>query len=245
MNMQWNTMALSYRSRDSHGWKTLYAALLAVWVLVPYTHTQADPPPESSVLAFRHEKGGLIYTMTFQSGSINDLKRLWMENFKEDNFLINFSGNPNPVVLPAFQIGHVTLSELARSIAFLSNGALTVEVVEKSASLPVNIWRVTQVSPKALAESVRIRAVAAPHIFTNAATLGRFLEDAEQVQRRIIELSRDLQRVDNAAPVIGVSMMQLPEQRVFVLTGTEAGVSGMESFIKAAEQAAAERSKKF
>jgi hypothetical protein len=40
--------------------------------------------------------------------------------------------------------------------------------------------------------------------------------------------------------LIGIEIMPLKGQRVFVLVGTEEGISGLESLIKAAEQTAAE-----
>jgi hypothetical protein len=50
-------------------------------------------------------------------------------------------------------------------------------------------------------------------------------------------------RINPSMLPIGAQIMVLPNQRVFVVTGTEAGVSGMESFIMAAEQAAADKAK--
>jgi hypothetical protein len=41
-------------------------------------------------------------------------------------------------------------------------------------------------------------------------------------------------------PIMSAQIKVLDAQRVFVLVGTEEGISGLESLIKAAEQAAAE-----
>jgi hypothetical protein len=241
MSMQRNTMALSCGSGVSYGWKTLYAALLTVWILLPYAHAQTNSAPTNTVLVEQGKTADLLYSMTFGGGSIGDFRRLWMETFVGDNFLINFSDFSDP--LPEFQIRRVTLPELARSIVFLSKGALTIEVVEKSAAMPGNIWRVAKASHKDLSGSIRLRAVAAPHIFSHPDKIEQFLADARDVEYRMREVSLDLMRVNPSTLPIGAQIMVLANQRVFVVTGTEAGVSGMESFIMAAEQAAADKAK--
>jgi hypothetical protein len=238
MSMQWNTMAVSSRTGHSRGWKITCAALLAALILAPTVHAQADQPPASKAWSVASEKGGRLYSMNFEGGCVRDLKRLWMSAFTNDNFLITSSAER--VELQAFQVRDMSLTELARSIAFLSHGALTVEVVERNDSLPGNIWRVARPSQEALSHTVKMRAVAAPHLFANGDTLDRFLEDAETAQRTMREISYALKKVENSTPLIGTEIRPLGGQRVFVLVGTEEGISGLESLIKAAEQTAAE-----
>jgi hypothetical protein len=50
----------------------------------------------------------------------------------------------------------------------------------------------------------------------------------------------ELQKAGSSIQWIGAQILPLKEQRVFVLVGTEEGISGLESLIKAAEQTAAE-----
>ncbi len=236
---QCSTLAVSSRSGEARGWKTLCVALLAVLILVPNLHAQADPPPAASkAWSASSQKGGRLYSMSFEGGHLSDLKRLWTNAFTNDNFLINFG--EKSVDLPAFQLRDMTLPELARSIAFLGKGAFTVEVVERNDSLPGNIWRIARPSQETLSQSLKMRAVAAPRLFANGDTLERFLADVERVQRNMIETLYQLKQEENSTPLMRTQIMPLHGQKVFVLIGTEMGVSGLESLIKAGEQAAAE-----
>ena len=238
MNMQKNSLAAPSRSDDSGRLKLTCAALLAALILVPTVHSQAEEPPPAKAWSVGSEKGGRLYSMNFEAGSVSDLKRVWMNAFTNDNFLITSSAEG--VALRAFQMRDMSLPEVARSIAFLSQGALTVEVVERHADLPGNIWRVGRTSPEALSQKVKMRAVAAPLLFANEDTLSRFLKEAEEVQRRLMYSFSELQKAGSSIQWIGAQILPLKEQRVFVLVGTEEGISGLESLIKAAEQAAAE-----
>jgi|GEM_PF-4211042 len=85
-----------------------------------------------------------------------------------------------------------------------------------------------------------MRAVAAPHLFANKETLSRFLEEAEIVQRHVADTVAYLEKLENSMSLMSAQIKPLEGQRVFVLVGTEEGISGLESLIKAAEQTAAE-----
>ena len=238
MNMQRNTMAGSSESGDSRRLKTRCAALLAALILVPTVHAQAEEPPPAKAWAVGSEKSGRLYSVNFEGGLIRYFKPLWTNAFTNDNFLITSSAER--VELPSFQMRDMTLPELARSIAFLSQGALTVEVVERNGGVQGNIWRVARPSQEALSQKVKMRAVAAPHLFANEDTTSRFLKDAERVQREVAETFSYLERLENSRPLMSAQIKPLVGQRVFVLVGTEEGISGLESIIKAAEQTAAE-----
>jgi len=238
MNMQRNTMTGSSRSGDSYGLKTRRAALLAALILAPTVRSQAVEPPPAKAWSVGSEKSGSLYSMNFEGGSVSALKRVWMSAFTNDNFLITASAER--VDLPAFQMRDMSLTELARSIAFLSQGALTAEVVERNASLPGNIWRVARPSWETLSHTVKMRAVAAPRLFANDDTLSRFLKEVETVQRELVGTFIELERAGSSSPWLGTKIMPLGGQRVFVLVGAEEGISGLESLIKAAEQTAAD-----
>jgi hypothetical protein len=238
MNMQRNTLAVSSRSGDSHGLKTTCAVLLAALILVPTVHAQPEEPPPAKAWSVASAKGGRLYSVSFEGGLIRYFKPLWTNAFTNDNFLVTASAER--VELPAFQMRDMTLPELARSIAFLSQGALTVEVVERNADLPGNIWRVGRTSPEALSSTIKMRAAAAPHLFANHDLLKRFLDDAKRTQSQLEENLYYLKKVGGAIPWIRADITPLEGQRVFVLIGCEEGISGLESLIKAAEQTAAE-----
>lgn len=238
MNKQRNTLAGSSRSGESCGLRTRSAALLAALILVSTVHAQAEEQPPAKAWSVGSEKRGSLYSMNFEGGSVSALKRVWMNAFTNDNFLITASAEQ--VDLPAFQMRDMSLTELARSIAFLSQGALTVEVVERNVGVPGNIWRVARPSQEALSQKVKMRAVAAPHLFANKETLSRFLQEAQTVQRQVADTFAYLEKLENLMPLMSAQIKPLEGQRVFVLVGTEEGISGLESLIKAAEQTAAE-----
>jgi hypothetical protein len=142
-------MAFSFRSSGFRGLQASCAALAVVLLLSPTVHTQAEEPPPAKAWSVGSDKGGNLYSLNFEGGSVNDLKRVWMNAFTNDNFLI--APSAERVDLQAFQMRNMTLTELARSIAFLSQGQLTAEVVERNAGMPGNIWRVARPSSEKLA----------------------------------------------------------------------------------------------
>lgn len=233
-----STLGSFVRRGTARGWKAIGGALLAALILVPTVHAQAEPTPASKAWSVATEKGARLYSVSFEGGYINDLKRLWTNAFTSDNFLMNIPDRS--VELPAFQLRDMTLPELGRSIAFLSRGAVTVEVVERNETQPGNIWRVARHSLENLSQSIKMRAVPAPRIFANESSLERFLVDVEMVQRRMLETFYELRKTEGSMPTIGVQVLPLKGQRVFVLIGSEVSVSGVESLIKAGEQSAAE-----
>lgn len=248
-NWHWNTTAVPSRRGDSRGWTMLFAALLAAAPLVPAAHAQSEPQSPakggSSVREVRFGKEGspirVVYTVQFEGGAVSDFKAAWMKYNPIDNFLITPSAEA--VRLPAFEVRDMALSELARSIAFLSQGALVVETVVGTPGESGNIWRVAGAAGGTVSQAVKMRAVAAPHLFATNDTLGVFLDDAKEEQKRMEGISANLAKDQKSAPLMGVQIRPLPRQRSFVLIGTDEGIAGMESLIKAAELVAMERAK--
>jgi hypothetical protein len=216
----------------------MWSALLAALIVVSTVHAESGDAVPAKAWSVGSEKSGNLYSLNFEGGSVGTLKQVWMNAFTNDNFLISYPAEG--VDLRAFQIRDMTLTELARSIAFVSQGALTVEVVERHAGVPGNIWRVARPSQEALSQKIKMRAVAAPRLFANQDTLSHFLEEVERVQRQVAETFAYLAKLENSIPLMSAQIKSLAGQRVFVLIGTEEGISGVESLIKAAEQTAAE-----
>lgn len=229
-------MADSSRNGDPCGLKAMLAALLTALMLVPTGHALAQEQPPAKAWSAGSENSGNLYSINFEGGRVTALRQLWLNAFTNDNFLIATSAER--VELPAFQMRDMSLTELARSIAFLSQGALTVEVVRGNVGGPGNIWRVARPSQEALSQKLKMRAVAAPNLFANEATVSRFLEQAEGVQRQLAEGFIDLEKAGSPVQWMGTRILPLRTQRVFVLMGTDEGISGLESLIKAAEQTA-------
>ncbi|WP_147263371.1 hypothetical protein [Roseimicrobium gellanilyticum] len=188
------------------------------------------------------EKGTRLYTVRFDGTEIQTLRDALRYAFPGDNVVLSPSAEQQ--VLPGFEVRNVRLSELARTIEFLSEGRLMVEMVEKDAEMPGNIWRISGNRPTSATKGeVKMRAVATPHLFAD-----------EKVAAKIeLDVLRELEhlRLDTAVSASvaahgtmtrgnSTSVQRLTSQKVFVLVGSEEGVDGLESFLKAAELRAAE-----
>jgi hypothetical protein len=93
------------------------------------------------------------------------------------------------------------------------------------------------------ANGPRIRAVLAPHVFADAERKERLMSSLEKMRNELMALRMDIEKVSGMDIIMQAPWAEArprAEQKVFVLSGTEAGIAGMESLIKAAEQLAAE-----
>jgi hypothetical protein len=181
--------------------------------------------------------------MKFDGGRVSDLEQVWKAAFTNDNFVVTESAER--VRLPAFEIRNVRLTELAQSIAFLTEGELTVEVVDQVAAGAGNIWRIGRPS-SGEAQAVKMRAVAAPHLFADQAMVKKVMEGAKEIEREKIQYAHDRSSMLGGSRISNdgwTSVIPLSDQNVFVVIGTENGVAGIESFIQASEQAAIESAK--
>jgi hypothetical protein len=223
-------------------------ALLAALALAPTLRAQAagekqlSPTSATPAQAWIHtnQGGQTSYSMKFDGGTMRRLKQVWKETFTNDNFVMTESaGN---VQLPPFELLNSNVKELARSIAFLSQGALVVEVVPAEYAITATVWRIGTPSI-ADGPSVKMRAVAAPYLFRSGETkVAHLLEAAEKIEndrRNYLEMSSDVPQT-RLPRNLRTRITPLPDQKVVVLIGTEEGIAGIESFIQASEHALAE-----
>ena len=193
--------------------------------------------PCNSVIRTATKDGGdgaNLYTIRFDGGKISALRWTLRKAFPKDNVVVN---DPlEGTVLPSFELRNVRVAEIGRTLEFLSEGLLRVEVVENGNS--GNIWRIGRKNPSEALASVKMRAVATPNLFANLAALEEVLKDAREM-----ELMRLRTAVGLGAPggdLRGASAVPLKSQGVFAIIGEEDGVAGLESLIKATEQRLAE-----
>lgn len=197
--------------------------------------------PTNFALTTTSGKGARLYTMRFDGSELATLRDALRRAFPEDTVVLSASAERQQ--LPAFEVRNVLLSELARTIEFLSEGHLRVEVVEKDDNMPGNIWRIASNSPASTAKGVKMRAVATPHLFADEKLAAQIELD---VLSELEHLRLDTTASASVAPPSGVNrglttrVQRLTNQKVFVLVGSEEGVDGLESFLKAAELRAAE-----
>ncbi len=201
--------------------------------------------PLNSAFATTTPAGTLLYSLRFSDhyneGRPGALESSLVVAFPRDSIVM--SPSAENVRLPSFEVRNMKLKELAKTIEFLSEGKLTVEVVEKESDMPGNIWRIGGSRTLTAATgtiNLKMRSVAAPHLFSDAKKVERMMKDATAMEDRRLNLIANSGSVVNGQlpRVSRTEIEPLPGQQVFVLIGTEEGVAGMESFIKAAEQLA-------
>jgi hypothetical protein len=245
MNTMKNAMSIPAKQRHTH-WRTwTLAAAITLLGFAPNSPAQTNKPTAAptvkivSRIASGNAQSELLYSLNFNGGRPMDLKKLWSGVFTNDSFVITAAAEQ--VWLTGFEVRQVRLAELARSVEFLSEGVLAVEVVGQDSSTEGNLWRIGTRSSNEN-PSVKMRAVAAPHIFANKESIDKLIESAKEM-----EMLR-LKCLSESAQQMGLAVMRgemlatvrpLSEQKVFMVVGSEAGVAGIESLIQAAEQAAA------
>lgn len=212
-------------------------------LLAPGLRAQTSAPTPAQIPAAQ-PGATKLYSMKFSGGSVQALQKELKAAFPKDNVVVSgslqyLSGHG----IGDFEVRDVRLKELGRTIEFLSDSKLIVEVVESEDGVGGNIWRIGSrlANTPASLFKLQMRSVAAPHLFRDPAKAERVAKDAQDVEagrlKRIVETTRagfnDI--------VGGARVEMLPDQSLFVIVGSEDGIAGVESFIKAAEQIAAEK----
>jgi hypothetical protein len=117
-----------------------------------------------------------------------------------------------------------------------------VEVSESEDGATGNIWRIGSRlanTPSSLFK-LQMRSVAAPYLFKEKEKAERVSKDAQVMEAGRLKRILETTRAGYNDVVGGVRVEMLPDQQLFVIVGTEDGIAGVESFIKAAEQLAME-----
>ena len=205
----------------------------------PCLHAQTPDPATKDPLSgkdlpINQPSREKLYTLKFDGGSISKLGDALQAQFPTDNVVVSWS--VGKVQLPIFELRNLRPSELGRTIEFLGEGQLRVEVTENADS--GTLWLIGPKNPAEAAATVKMRSVAAPNLFANERALADILMATEDLERRRLDMA-DV--TGNARGVIrGARTRPLEDQNLFVIIGDEEGVAGLESLIKAAEQRLAE-----
>ena len=212
------------------------ALLLAPSLLAQSTTPQ--PPPAASA----PQSAPRLYSMKFEGSHLAAFAEQLKAAFPKDNVVVSPAALNLRLSLDPFEIRDVTLNELGKTIEFLSDGWLSVDVVEGGGTTTGNIWRIGRKSSPTTTGPLKIktRSVAAPQLFADKQKIERLIKDAEMLENLRIEGLVDSARNGNGdfSSVAPTRIEPLPDQKIFVLVGDEDGIAGMESFIKAAEQLA-------
>jgi hypothetical protein len=125
---------------------------------------------------------------------------------------------------------------VAKSIEFVSEGKLDVEVAERGLSSDVNAWRIKRAEPPASAQ-LKTKACAVPHLLTGAKAKDRVHQIVEEVYIALIEGAHEIFRSDAQRPRGNIRMLE--SEKIVVAVGTEAYVEAVASALEAAERVAA------
>lgn len=187
------------------------------------------PAERDKAAAPAAESGPQLYNIKYEGGLTSELQDWLRASFPEDNVVMGTLKVTTR--LPAFELRSVRAEEVARTIEFLSEGFLSVEVVQNAG--PRTLWLVGRKEIAEGAAAAKMRSVAAPHLFADQASLGEVLEAVEGLER---ERLREAELTTDGRAHRKAVVTPLRSQSILSITGDEDGVAGVESLIKAAEQ---------
>lgn len=243
-------MKTTYSSRVTGGPRARRFTVLATaasLLLGSSLHAQTPDPvkqgeaapriqPPADNLPLNHPLRAKLHTMKFAGGSMSDLRDSLGAMFPDDNVVL--SDSVSRMELPEFEIRNVLPEEIGRTIEFLSEGQVRVEV--DPTVLEGRFWRIGRVNTAEAAATVKMRSVAAPSLFADEKALAGILEASRMMEMQRIKMTGIIG--GPAAGFDGATAQPLKDQNLFIIIGDEEGVAGLENLIKAAEQQLAEAS---
>jgi len=237
----------SVRSHWGSRIRSVGIGFAAILLLAPVLPAQLSDPPKTATADDAHRLPNL-YTVKFEGGRIDAFLEELKVAFPKDNMVIAPAVRNLRLNVEPFEVRDASLKELGRTIEFLSDGRLSVEVEAGDSVRAGNFWRIGCPSSSAatIALKVTTRSVPAPLLFADKAKVERLIMDATAVEKRRIAAIVDAARIEssrtgsNHLQGVGETRIEpLQDQRIFVLVGDEEGIRGMESLVLAAEQLAA------
>ncbi len=180
-------------------------------------------------------KGLLVYSIRFPGGTASEFFKFMRTNgFANDTIL--FAGRADEIYVPDFTVRNVRLKEVAKSIEFVTEGKLVVEMVEQFEAGDVNIWRV-KLADRTSVSQLKTKACAVPHLLVGSKEKKRVWDIIEQVDRALAEAAQDLYRNQSLCPRGHGTILE--SEKIVVAVGAEAYVEAVASALEAAEKVAA------
>jgi hypothetical protein len=179
----------------------------------------------------------VFYDIDFRGGTTESFFRLLNSNgFTNDDVLVE--DQVNSVRIPAFVLRSVPLSEIARSIEFVSRGALTVKATEKQPHVPNGgiIWRVGMNKASA-AGRLKAKTCALPRLLRTSAGTA-LAEKIITTAVGVLEKAAHRLNVPRGESTEG-DFKILQNEFIIVVVGTEAYVETVSSALEAAEASGA------
>jgi hypothetical protein len=179
-------------------------------------------------------RGRMVYSVQFPGGSaMNFFNFLRTNGFAGDNIL--FAGGAANIYVPPFEVNHVRLKDIGKSLELVSEGRLEVEVVEKGEESDENIWRV-RASEHAAA--IRTKACAMPNLFRTAGAAKRIREIVDATKQIVESFQIGAGRKTELGDA-----MTIEAESIVIVVGAEAYVDAISSALEAAEKVAADGAK--
>ena len=198
----------------------------------PRPQSEAEPKDPSSpdALPPGTPSGEMFHSLKFDGGTVSKLHDSLRREFPSDNFVL--SESVERLGLPGFELRNVRLVEIGRTIEFLSEGQLGVEVAANAGA--GNIWRIGRKNPAEISATVKMRSVAAPNLIANPKALEGILQAAEEMEMDRINRMGMIKGA--RGDFQGARLQPLSGQGIIAIMGGEEGVAGLEHLIQVAEQ---------
>jgi hypothetical protein len=175
-----------------------------------------------------------VYSIRFPGGRASDFFRFMRTNgFANDTIL--FAGEAGRVRIPEFTVSNVKLKEVAKSIEFVAEGELIVELVEMPEAGDGNVWRIK--TKDTAAGQLKSKACALPSLFAGTKPEERIQAIMEGLYKTLIEGAYAVNRNEAQRPRGNITILE--SEKIVVAVGTEAYVEAIASALEAAERVAA------
>lgn len=211
-------------------------AVAVIGIALSTTLQAATNAPATEVSRYDSStlKNVQVYSIRFPGGELSKFFRFMRTNgFASDTVL--FAGRAGEVYIPEFAVANVQLKEVAKSIEFVADSKITVELVEAPQGGDVNIWRIKPVD-RATSEQIKTRACAVPGLLTGAKGKDRIGKIVQEVSIALAEGTERIYRNQSSRPEGDVRILE--SEKVVVAVGTQAYVEAMASALEAAEHVA-------
>jgi len=164
-----------------------------------------------------------VYSIQFPGGSAeNFFEFLRTNGFPSDNVL--FAGQAALVHVPPFAVRHVRLLDVGKALELVTEGKLSVEVVEKGEQSDENIWRI-KASPDAA--NITSRTIAMPRFFSRPDAIDHFAPIVDAAEKAL---------VDAGSQIRGGRTHMLASEKIVIVVGPAAYVEAVSSALEAAEK---------
>ena len=210
-------------------------AVTIIGIALATTLQAATNTPIAEVIRYDSStlKNVQVYSIRFPGGELSKFFRFMRTNgFASDTVL--FAGRAGEIYIPEFAVANVQLKEVAKSIEFVAESKITVELVEAPQGGDVNIWRIKLADEAS--NQIKTKACAVPHLLTGTKANDRVSQLVEKVLIALIEGADRIYHNDAQRPRGRITILE--SEKIVVAVGTEAYVEAVASALEAAEHVA-------